>query len=72
MNHADLLFFLVGSLSSGSEPITAQSISRSGVFDADDALGISWDMLHYSTQEEIAGDVSHLLYGMDELLGFLE
>ncbi|MBP47183.1 MAG: hypothetical protein CMH53_04525 [Myxococcales bacterium] len=71
MNHADLLFFLVGNLPSGLDPVTAQSISSSNVFDADDALGISWEMLHYSTQEEIASDVSHLLNGMDELLGFL-
>jgi hypothetical protein len=71
MNHADLLFFLVGNLPSGLDPITAQSISSSNVLDADDALGISWDMLHWRTKEEIASDVSHLLNGMDELLYFL-
>lgn len=67
----ELLFFLVCSLSTTSKTVTAQSLSRSNVFDTDDEMLILWEMMHFTTQVEIAADVSTILTKVDADLKFL-
>ena len=68
---SELLLFLVSNLSTDAEVITAQAISRSDVFDTNDELGDTWDMLHFTTQDEIAADVDSILLGISQDLAFL-
>lgn len=67
----ELLFFLVCNLSTTSKTVTAQSLSRSNVFDTDDEMLILWEMMHFTTQVEIAADVSTILTKVDADLKFL-
>ena len=67
----ELLIHLVQNLTIDSASITAQAISRSDVFDNDDELGELWDMLHFSTKDEIATDVRTVLTEIDKDLAFL-
>jgi hypothetical protein len=59
--NSDLLFFLVANLSSTTAAISAKSIAESIVFENDDEMAQRWEMLHFTTQEEIAADVSAVL-----------
>ena len=68
---AELMIHLVQNLTIDSASITAQTISRSNVFDNDDELGELWDMLHFSTKDEIAADVRTVLTEIDKDLAFL-
>jgi hypothetical protein len=67
----ELLLFLVSNLSTDAETITAQVINRSDVFDSNDELGDIWDMLHFTTQDELAADVDSVLSGITQDLAFL-
>ncbi len=67
----ELLLFLVTNLSASAKTVTAQFISRSNILELDDELSSVWDMLHFTTQEEIAADVSAVLTGIDQDLDFL-
>ncbi|MAH29379.1 MAG: hypothetical protein CL959_01690 [Euryarchaeota archaeon] len=68
---AELLIHLVRNLTIEPGQITAEAIDRSSVFDDDDDLAEFWDMLHFTTKEEIAADVCVALTEIDELLLFL-
>lgn len=69
--NVELLLFLVANLSATVKSVTAQSISRSNIFDTDDEMAQFWEMLHWSTQDDMAADVNAVLSGIDETLGWL-
>jgi hypothetical protein len=68
---SELLLFLVSNLSTDAEVITSKAITRSDVFDNNDELGDLWDMLHFTTQDELAADVNAILTGVSKDLAFL-
>lgn len=67
----ELLLFLVSNLSATTKAVTAQSISHSNILESDEELSAFWDMLHFTTQDEIAADVSAILTGISDDLSFL-
>lgn len=69
--NVELLLFLVANLSATVKSVTAQSISRSNIFDTDDEMAQLWEMLHWSTQDDMAADVNAALSGIDETLSWL-
>ena len=69
--NTELLLFLVSNLSATATTVSAQTISRSNIFDSDDEMSQCWDMLHFTTKDEIAADVSAVLTGISEDLDFL-
>lgn len=69
--NTELLLFLVSNLSATATTVSAQTISRSNIFDNDDEMAQCWDMLHFTTKDEIAADVSAVLTGINDDLDFL-
>ncbi len=69
--NTELLLFLVTNLSTTASTVTGQSISRSDIFDNDDEMAQCWDMLHFTTKQEIAADVTAVLTGVSKDLAFL-
>ena len=69
--NTELLRFRVSNLSATATTVSAQSISRSNIFDNDDEMSRCWDMLHFTTQDELAADVTAVLTGINEDLDFL-
>jgi len=70
--NTELLLFLVANLSATASTVTAQSISGSNIFDNDDEMAQCWDMLHFTTKNEIAADVTAVLTGISKDLAFLD
>lgn len=69
--NTELLLFLVSNLSATATTVSAQTISRSDIFDSNDEMAQCWDMLHFTTKDEIAADVSAVLTGINDDLDFL-
>lgn len=68
---SELLIHLVQNLAIAPASINALSISRSNAFDNNDELGELWDMMHFTTKDEVANDVRAVLTEIDEDLAFL-
>ena len=67
----ELLLFLVNTLQTNAETITAQVITASASFDNDQLMADTWTQLNASAQDEIAADVHHVLSGIGKDLAFL-
>ena len=50
--------FLVENLAFSREPITPHVLDHSAVWDQDTELWEIWDLLHWSTQEQICAEVA--------------
>lgn len=67
----ELLLFLVNTLQTNAETISAQVITNSASFDDDQLMADTWSQLNASAQDEIAADVQHVLDGISLDLAFM-
>ena len=67
----ELLLFLVNTLQTNAQTITAQVITASASFDNDQLMADTWTQLNASAQDEIAADVQHVLDGISLDLAFM-
>lgn len=67
----ELLLFLVNTLQTNAQTITATVITESGALDNEESLSAAWAGLSAHDQDEIAADVQHVLDGIGKDLAFL-